>query len=125
VGRQRLVVEAFFAAAREGDFGALDAVLDPGVVLRIDAGAARPAASIALRGADAVARQALTGLTSGLNVVQVRPALVNGAAGVTVLLRGRPVTVMGFTIVNGKIAEIDAIGDPERLVAITAPVSRF
>jgi hypothetical protein len=109
LGRQRSVVEAFFAAAREGDFDALVAVLDPGVVLRIDAGVARPAGSVALRGTDAVARQALTGLTSGLRAVQLRPALVNGAAGVIVTMRGRPVTVMGFTIVHGKIAEIDAI----------------
>lgn len=122
LGRQHSVVEAFFAAAREGDFDALVAVLDPGVVLRIDAGAARPAESMALRGADAVARQALTGLTSGLRVVQLRPALVNGAAGVIVIMRGRPVTVMGFTIVNGKIAGIDAISDPERLAAITAAI---
>ena len=78
--------------------------------------------SMALRGADAVARQALTGLASGLRVVQLRPALVNGAAGVIVIMRGRPVTVMGFTIVNGKIAEIDAISDPERLAAITAAI---
>jgi RNA polymerase sigma-70 factor (ECF subfamily) len=116
------VVEAFFAAARKGDFDALVAVLDPGVVLRIDAGAARPAQSMALRGADAVARQALTGLTRGLRAVQLRPALVNGAAGVIISMRGRPVIVMGFTIVNGKIAVIDAIGDPERLAAITAAI---
>jgi RNA polymerase sigma-70 factor (ECF subfamily) len=122
LGRQRSVVEAFFAAARKGDFDALVAVLDPGVVLRIDAGAARPAQSMALRGADAVARQALTGLTRGLRAVQLRPALVNGAAGVIISMRGRPVIVMGFTIVNGKIAVIDAIGDPERLAAITAAI---
>jgi RNA polymerase sigma factor (sigma-70 family) len=122
LGRQRSVVKAFFAAAREGDFDALVAVLDPGVVLRIDAGPARPAGSMALRGADAVARQALTGLTSSLRAVQLRPALVNGAAGVIITLRGRPVTVMGFTILHGKIAEIDAIADPERLAAITATI---
>jgi RNA polymerase sigma factor (sigma-70 family) len=122
LGRQRSVVEAFFAAAREGDFDALVAVLDPGVVLRIDAGPGRPAGSMALRGADVVARQALTGLASGLRAVQLRPALVNGAAGVIVTMRGRPVTVMGFTIVHGKIAGIDAISDPERLAAITAAI---
>jgi Sigma-70, region 4 len=120
LGRQRWVVGAFFAAAREGNFDALVAVLDPGVVLRIDAGAARPAGSIALRGADTVARHALTGLTSGLRAVQLRPALVNGAAGVIITMRGRPVTVMGFMTVTGKIAEIDAISDPERLAAILA-----
>jgi RNA polymerase sigma-70 factor (ECF subfamily) len=111
---------AFFAAARGGDFDGLVAVLDPGVVLRIDAGAARPAESMAIRGADAVARQALTGLTSALRVARLRPALVNGAAGVVVTVRGRPFTVMGFTVVDGKIAEIDAIADPERVRKITA-----
>jgi RNA polymerase sigma factor (sigma-70 family) len=119
LGRQRSVVEAFFAAAREGDFDALVAVLDPGVVLRIDTGAPRHAGSMALRGADGVARQALTGLASGLRSVQLHAVLVNGAAGVIVTMHGRPVTVMGFTVVHGKIAVIDAISDPERLAAIT------
>ncbi len=122
LARQREVVDAFFAAARRGDFGALVAVLDPGVVLRIDAGADRPADSMAIRGADAVARQALTGLTSGLRGAQLRPALVNGAAGVIITARGRPLTVIGFMITNGKIAEIDAIGDPERVRTITAAI---
>jgi RNA polymerase sigma factor (sigma-70 family) len=120
LARQREVVDAFFAAARGGDFDALVAVLHPGAVLRIDAGAAHPAASMAIRGADAVARQALTGLAGALRVVHLRPALVNGAAGVVVTVRGRPFTVIGFTIVNGKIAEIDAIADPERVRTITA-----
>jgi RNA polymerase sigma factor (sigma-70 family) len=120
--RQREVVDAFFAAARGGDFDALVAALDPGVVLRIDAGAAHPAASMAIRGADAVARQTLTGLAGALRVAHLRPALVNGAAGVVVTVRGRPVAVMGFTIRNGKVTEIDAIADPERLRTITAAV---
>jgi RNA polymerase sigma-70 factor (ECF subfamily) len=122
LARQREVVDAFFAAAREGEFDALVAVLDPGVVLRIDAGAAHPSASMAIRGADAVARQTLTGLKSALRVAHLHPALVNGAAGVIVSVRGRPMTVIGFTIVNGRIAEIDAIADPERVRTITAAV---
>jgi RNA polymerase sigma factor (sigma-70 family) len=122
LARQREVVDAFFAAAREGEFDALVAVLDPGVVLRIDAGAAHPSASMAIRGADAVARQTLTGLKSALRVAHLHPALVNGAAGVIVSMRGRPMTVIGFTIVNGRIAEIDAIADPERVRTITAAV---
>ncbi len=120
LARQREVVDAFFAAARAGDFDALVAVLDPGVVLRIDAGAAQPEASMAIRGADAVARQALTGLSRGLRVARLHPALVNGAAGMVVAVRGRPFTVMGFTIAGGQIAEIDAVSDPERVRAITA-----
>jgi RNA polymerase sigma factor (sigma-70 family) len=124
LARQRDVVDAFFAAARGGDFDALVAVLDPDVVLRIDAGAQRPAASMAIRGAAAVARRALSGLTSALPAVHLRPALVNGAAGVVVTRRGRPITVMGFTVAEGKIVEIDAIADPERVRKIAAAVLR-
>jgi RNA polymerase sigma-70 factor (ECF subfamily) len=120
LARQREVVDAFFAAARGGDFDALVAVLDPGVVLRIDAGPRRPAASMAIRGAADVARQAASGLATGLRVAGLRPALVNGAAGVVVTRRGRPVTVIGFTVAEGKIVEIDAIADPERVRRIAA-----
>jgi RNA polymerase sigma-70 factor, ECF subfamily len=120
LARQREVVDAFFAAARGGDFDALVAVLDPGVVLRIDAGARRPAASMTIRGAAAVAGQAARGLAGVLRVADLRPALVNGAAGVIVTMRGRPMTVMGFTVTDGKIAEIDAIADPERVHQIAA-----
>ncbi|MGH3198467.1 MAG: RNA polymerase sigma factor SigJ [Streptosporangiaceae bacterium] len=122
LARQREVVDAFFTAARGGDFDALVAVLDPGVVVRIDAGARHPAASMAIRGADEVARQALTGLTTALRATNLRPALVNGAAGVILTRRGQPVTVMGFIVTDGKIAEIDAIADPERIRKITAAV---
>ncbi len=122
LARQRKVVDAFFLAARGGDFDALVAVLDPGVVMRIDAGARRPAASMAIRGAAAVASKALSGLTTALPAVRLRPALVNGAAGVVVTRRGQPVTVMGFTVADGKIVEIDAIADPERVRRIAAAV---
>jgi RNA polymerase sigma factor (sigma-70 family) len=122
LARQREVVDAFFSAARGGDFDALVAVLNPGVVLRIDAGPRRPAASMAVRGAAEVARQALTGLSTALRAVDLRPALVNGAAGVVVFGRGRPVTVIGFTVTEGKIAEIDAIADPERIGKIATGV---
>ena len=120
LARQRQVVDAFFLAARGGDFDALVAVLDPDVVLRLDTGAGRPAASMMIRGATAVARQALSGLTTALPAVHLRPALVNGAAGVIVTARGRPMTVIGFTVANGKIAEIDAIADPDRVHRIVA-----
>jgi RNA polymerase sigma-70 factor (ECF subfamily) len=122
LARQRDVVDAFFSAARSGNFDDLVAVLDPGVVLRIDAGPRHPSASMELHGAASVARQALTGLSSALRVAQLHPALVNGAAGVVVTLRGRPAAVLGFTIAGGKIAEIDAIADPERVAAITGDV---
>ncbi len=124
LARQRRVVDAFFLAARGGDFDALVAVLDPNVVLRIDAGAERPAASMVLHGAAAVARQARIGLRAivARPVVHLRPALVNGAAGVVVTLGERPMTVMGFTVAGGRILEIDAIADPERVRRIAAAV---
>ena len=110
--RQREVVDAFLAASREGDFGALLTVLDPNVVLRIDGGAVRAGLSREVRGARAVAAQTFT--FSRLSPF-VRPALVNGAAGVVVAPRGRPFAVMGFTVGRGKIAEIGVLADPERL----------
>jgi RNA polymerase sigma factor (sigma-70 family) len=119
LARQREVVDAFFAAARGGDFDALVAVLDPDVVVRADAGARHPDADLMIHGAAAAARQALTGLTSLLSAVQIHPALVNGAAGVILTRHGRPVTVMGFTVADGKIAEINAVADPERVRRIT------
>ena len=124
LARQRRVVDAFFLAARGGDFDALVAVLDPGVVLRIDAGAEQPAASMVLHGAAAVAKQARIGLRAmfARPVVHLRPALVNGAAGVVVTLGERPMTVMGFTVAGGRIVEIDAIADPERVRRIAAVV---
>jgi RNA polymerase sigma factor (sigma-70 family) len=124
LARQREVVSAFFSAARGGDFDALVAVLDPDVVLRIDAGVRRHAASMVIHGAAAVARQAHSGLRPILarTVVHLRPALVNGAAGVLVTLDRRPMTVMGFTVVEGKIVEIDAIADPDRVRRIATAV---
>ena len=120
LSRQRDVVDAFFSAARGGDFDALVAVLDPDVVLRSDFGARRRAASAVVHGAAAVARQALMFKAAGR--AQLRPALVNGAAGVVVSMGGRPFAVMGFTVADGKIVEIDAIADPERVRRIAAAV---
>jgi RNA polymerase sigma factor (sigma-70 family) len=122
--RQRVIVDAFFAAARDADFDALVKLLDPDVALRIDAGASLPAASMLLRGSEAVARQAGRGLRS-LFVspgMRLRPALINGAAGVVITAAGRAITVIGFTIAQGKIVEIDAISDPQRLPTIAAAV---
>jgi RNA polymerase sigma factor (sigma-70 family) len=108
--RQRAVVDAFFAAARGGDFEALIAVLDPDVLLRFDRGALP--GSVVVRGAEAVAARALMFADPSR---LVRPALLNGAAGVVVTADGRPVSVMGFTVTDGKIVAIDVLGDPERL----------
>jgi RNA polymerase sigma-70 factor (ECF subfamily) len=116
---QREVVDAFLAASRDGDFDTLLAVLDPDVVLRIDGGAVRAGLSREVRGARAVAEQTLT--FSRLSPF-VRPALVNGAAGVVVAPRGRPFSVMGFTIRGGKIVEIDILADPARLSRLDVSV---
>jgi RNA polymerase sigma-70 factor (ECF subfamily) len=119
LARQREVVDAFFAAARQGDFEALVSVLHPGVVARADWGARRPAASAVTRGADAVARQALL---AALPAARLDPVVVNGSAGVVVTVRGRPFAVMSFTVADGKIAEINTIADPERVHKIAAAV---
>jgi RNA polymerase sigma-70 factor (ECF subfamily) len=117
LARQRQVVDAFFLAARGGDFDALVALLDPDVVLRSDVGARRAAAPAVTRGAAAVANQALM---FAIPTAQLRPALVNGAAGVVVTVDGQPIAVMGFTVSEDKIVEIDAIADPDRVRRIAA-----
>jgi RNA polymerase sigma-70 factor (ECF subfamily) len=108
--RQREVVDAFLAAARDGDFETLVAVLDPHVVLRADRPAVIAGASTELRGAREVARRALEG-----GARTARAALVDGAVGVVVAPRGRLLMVLRFTFRDGKIVEIDAIADPARL----------
>jgi len=119
LARQRDVVDAFFLAARGGDLDALVALLDPDVVLRADFGVRRPAASRVVRGAAAVARQAVLGALPGADL---HPALVNGAAGAVVTVGGRPFAVLGFTVAEAKILEIDAIADPERVRRVAAAV---
>src|SRR5215470_11072420 len=115
--RQREVVEAFLAAAREGDLAALVALLDPEAVARIDAAA--PAGITVIRGAAAVAGQVLA--TGGL-ARTAQPALVNGAAGAVITAAGQPIAVVAFTVQQGKIAEIDILGDPARLRRLNLPV---
>jgi RNA polymerase sigma factor (sigma-70 family) len=112
VEAQRGVVDAFVAAAHDGDLRRLVAILDPEVVLRGDAGVMRAGASIELRGAEAVARRAQS--FSRLGLLRL-PVLVNGAAGLVCMLDGKPFSVMAFTVCGGKIAEIDILSDPERL----------
>jgi len=112
LGSQRKAVDAFFAASRAGDLGALVDLLAPDVVARADFGAAPAGASRQVRGARAVAEQAVT--FSRLAPF-VRPALVNGAAGAVVAAHGKMTTVMAFTVRNGKITEIDILADPARL----------
>ena len=100
------IVDAFLAAARDGDFDALVAVLDPEVVLRADLGAG---ATREVRGADRIARQALTWSQVALTMHR---ALINGAAGAITARNGEPASVGAFAISNGKIVEIDILADP-------------
>ena len=110
-GQQR-AVDAFLAAARNGDLEALVAILDPDVVVRADWGKVPVRVPTVLRGARAVAEQALA---FAQRAPYGRPALVNGAAGVVVAAGARLIAVMGFTVTDGKITEIDILADPERL----------
>ena len=116
LAQQKQIVAAFFAAARDGDFEALLAVLHPDIELRIDGGAscARTPRSV-LRGAPTVAQHTTT--YSKLYPFVI-PALVNGAAGAEAAPRGRPFSVMAFTVTHGKITRIDTLLDPERLAEL-------
>ncbi len=116
---QRRVVDAFFAASRDGDFDKLLAVLDPDVVIRSDGGARRPSQTLVIHGAENVASraQSFRGLGEYL-----RPALVNGVAGAVVAPKGTPYSVLGFIVRGGRIVEIDAIADPDKLATIDLTV---
>ena len=105
--RQQAVVDAYFAAAREGDLDALVAVLDPNVVLRAHR---RDGDPTELHGADRVARGAISARRFA---PYVRPALVNGAAGVVAFDGARPFAVLAFTVIGDRAAAIDVFNDPE------------
>jgi RNA polymerase sigma-70 factor (ECF subfamily) len=108
---QRVAVDAFFAAARDGDFERLVAVLDPEIVLRSNA-------SAVVHGAAAVARSAIMFADPS---AQLRPAVVNGGAGVVVVKGGKPFSVMRFIVVDGRITAIDVETSAERLRQIVVP----
>ncbi|HEY1568730.1 MAG TPA: RNA polymerase sigma factor SigJ [Solirubrobacteraceae bacterium] len=110
--QQRVVVDAFLAAAREGDFDALVSLLDPDVVLRADSGPGLPGATLELRGAAEVAGRALT--YARLQLLN-RAVLVNGMPGMMSYRDGRPFSVGAITVRGGKIVEMDILADPERL----------
>jgi RNA polymerase sigma-70 factor (ECF subfamily) len=113
LARQRRVVDAFFAAARAGDFDALVQLLDPDVVVRGDLGPGRR--QTVMRGANAVAK-----LARPRPGGELRPVLVNGSVGVVATLNGQPHTVLAFTVVDGKIIEIIGIRDPDRVRRLAA-----
>ncbi|NGN66130.1 sigma-70 family RNA polymerase sigma factor [Streptomyces sp. A7024] len=115
LNKQREVVDAFLAAARDGDFEALVSVLDPDVVLRADRGPSRTGGLTRIVGAQAVAGGAITFQRVA---AQVRPALVNGAAGLVSVVNGRPWSVVSFTVANGKVKELNILSDPERVARL-------
>ncbi len=110
--RQREVVNAFLAAARDGDFDALVAVLDPDVVVRADVGAVPAGESREVRGARAVAGQALAYARRGL---LTQPALINGVAGAVTTRNRQLISVGAFTVRGGKVVAFDILADPARL----------
>lgn len=113
--RQRAVVDAFFAAARAGDFEALLGLLDPDVVLRADFGPNRRGLPTSIRGAHAVAEQARLGARAGSVLL---PVLVNGAVGVVATMNDRPFAVLAFTVVDDRIVGIVGLADPKRVQRI-------
>lgn len=115
LARQRQIVDAFFAASREGNFEALLEILHPDVELKVDGGVVRADASTVLRGAETVAGHTAT---YAALAPFVRPALVNGAPGAIVVPHGRLFSVMEFVIVADRISRIDALLDPDRLARL-------
>ncbi|MFB7124538.1 MULTISPECIES: sigma-70 family RNA polymerase sigma factor [Streptomycetaceae] len=112
---RRTLVNAFFAAARDGDLDGLVAVLDPDVELRADGGPALAAATASIRGARPVAGRASLFRQGG---VAVFPVLVNGVPGALVTRDGAPTSVMGFSVRGGRITRIQILLDPERVGAV-------
>jgi RNA polymerase sigma-70 factor, ECF subfamily len=113
---QRQVVEAFLAAAHNGDFEALLEVLDPDIVLRVDGGAGTWRE---VHGAAQVSRRAVAFRRRG---VDIRLALVNGAPGGVSLLDGTPIAVVGLTVRGGRITEMNILSDLERLARVDLTV---
>ena len=113
VRRQREVVDAWLAAARDGRFEDLVALLDPDIVLRADTGAG--IAPTIVRGAENVARQAFA---NAARASFAQPALVNGVAGFVVVRDGAPISVAAFTVAGGRVVELDILADPERLAKL-------
>ncbi|RVU27542.1 sigma-70 family RNA polymerase sigma factor [Streptomyces antnestii] len=114
IARQRVVVEAFLSAAREGDFERLVAVLDPDILLRADGGAT--GVSRLLQGAHAVASGAI--MFQRMTPQNIRFVVVNGTIGLLSLPDGRATSLMAFTITNDRVTELNVVADEERLAAL-------
>jgi RNA polymerase sigma factor (sigma-70 family) len=116
---QRRVVDAFFEAARRGDFDSLLEILDPEVTLRVDAGPDSPLAQEPIVGAEAVVGEARK--WSSMSPF-ARSAIVNGVAGAVIARPGQPpFSVVAFTIANGRVTALDFIVDPAKLARVTIP----
>ena len=117
VARRRQIVDAFLAASRRGDFAALLAALDPDVVLRADAAAARSGAEPEVLGAHAVAA------TFSGRARAARPALIDGSPGLVWAPGGEPRVVFGFTISDDRIVAIDLLADPDLLAGMDVVIT--
>ncbi|HEY6791878.1 MAG TPA: sigma-70 family RNA polymerase sigma factor [Trebonia sp.] len=118
LAEQRAVTDAFFAAARAGDFNRLVELLDPAVVVRADGG--KPARSRVMRGAAEVARAVLATANPRATFT---PVLVNGVSGMLITVRGRPVSLMAVTVAGGRITAMDGITDLDRLAGLGLPAA--
>ncbi|HEX4811846.1 MAG TPA: RNA polymerase sigma factor SigJ [Nonomuraea sp.] len=117
LSRQRRVVDAFLTAARGGDFQALLEILDPDVVMRVDAGAVAEGGMWTITGAAAVAGNAAN-FHRYATTRRVEPVLVNGGVGLISRESGRPVAVLSFTVSDGKIVAFDILSDPDRVARL-------
>lgn len=113
--QQRAIVDAFFTAARAGDFDRLMELLDPDVVIRADGGPARPGASVVMRGAAQIARATIA---TASPLADFTPVLVNGVAGMLITVRGRPVSLIAVTVTGSRITAMDGITDLDRLARL-------
>ena len=119
VSHQKGIVDAFLAALRVGDFDALVSVLDPNLVVRTDEASATPALPTEIRGAEFWAHQVIK---TAQGARAARAVLINGAIGLVIAPRGHLFRVLRFTFSEGKIAEIDVVGDQSRLASLDLTV---
>ncbi|MFD3938615.1 sigma-70 family RNA polymerase sigma factor [Streptomyces sp. NPDC058611] len=117
--RQRLVVDAFLAATRGGDFDALLSLLHPGVVLRADRAVGPTPEPLLVTGAETVARGAMAAMRRARTT---GPALVDGSAGLVMAPLGKLFLVLRFALADGRITEIDLVAEPDRLSALEIAV---
>ena len=113
--QQRAIVDAFFTAARAGNFDRLMELLDPEAVIRADGGPARPGASVVIRGATQIARATIA---TASPLADFTPVLVNGVAGMLITVRGRPVSLIAVTVTGSRITAMDGITDLGRLARL-------